>query len=238
MKLNATKTQMLVIGTPAMLRDVPPVSLSFCGTVMRESRIVKNLGVMLDRHLNFQSHIDAMTRKCVGILIALSHAKHVIPRAQLGGIVQALVVSIVRYSISVYGSCGDVQVHRIQKIINFCARVVTGRRRHDHISDAVQQLGWLTAEQLIVYHTVCSVQTVMVTGRPESLAATMGHRLSVQHEHNTRNAHHFVVPRMRTETGKRRLCYRGVKALNELEIDPGEPAFRASLKCALQAQGQ
>ena len=177
-----------------------------------------------------------MTRKCVGILIALSHAKHVIPKAQLSSIVQALVMSIVRYCISVYGSCGDVQVHRIQKIINFCARVVTGRRRYDHISDAVQQRGWLTAEQLITYHTVCSVRTLMMTGRPESLAATMGQRLSVQHEHNTRNAHHFVVPRMRTETGKRRLCYRGVKALNGLEIDPSMPAFRSALKSALQGQ--
>ena len=49
-----------------------------------------------------------MMRKCVGILIGLSHAKHVIPKAQLSGIVQALVVPIVRYCISVYGSCGDV----------------------------------------------------------------------------------------------------------------------------------
>ena len=65
MKLNATKTQMLVIGTPGMLRDVPPVSLRLCGAVTHESRVLKNLGVTLDRHLNFQRHVDAMTRKCV-----------------------------------------------------------------------------------------------------------------------------------------------------------------------------
>ena len=45
MKLNATKAQMLVLGTPAMLRTLPPVVVRFCGNVIADSREVKNLGV-------------------------------------------------------------------------------------------------------------------------------------------------------------------------------------------------
>ena len=47
MKLNATKTQMMVIDTPGMLRDVLPASLSFCGTVILESMVMKNLVLCL-----------------------------------------------------------------------------------------------------------------------------------------------------------------------------------------------
>ena len=122
------------------------MTLQYCGSVIHDSRVVENLGLTIDRHLNFVNHVDALTQRCTGMLIALTHARHVIPKALLNPIVQALVISIVRYGISVYGSCGTVQMHRVQKIINFCARVVTGRRRHDHISDAIQQLGWLNAE--------------------------------------------------------------------------------------------
>ena len=61
MKLNATKTQMIVIGTPAMLRHMPAVQLKFCGATVKDSRVVKNLGVIIDRHLTYQSHIDEMT---------------------------------------------------------------------------------------------------------------------------------------------------------------------------------
>ena len=43
--VNATKTQMLVLGTPAMLRTLPPVVVRFCGNVIADSREVKNLGV-------------------------------------------------------------------------------------------------------------------------------------------------------------------------------------------------
>ena len=62
-----------------MLRSLPPVTISFCETVLRDTGTVKNLGLHLDRHLSYQPHIDAMTAKCTGILIALSHARHVMP---------------------------------------------------------------------------------------------------------------------------------------------------------------
>ena len=83
MKLNAKKTQMLVLGTPSMLRGLPPVTLRFCGNVIPDSKVVKNLGVSIDRHLNFDTHIDTLSRKCTGILMALNHARHVIPKSAL-----------------------------------------------------------------------------------------------------------------------------------------------------------
>ena len=40
MKVNAQKTQMLVLGTPAMLRGLQPVQINFCGATVHESRVV------------------------------------------------------------------------------------------------------------------------------------------------------------------------------------------------------
>ena len=74
MKLNTAKTQMLVLGTPAMLRTLAPVTLNFCTTTITESKEAKNLGVMMDRHLTFVRHVDSVSQKCTGMLIALMHA--------------------------------------------------------------------------------------------------------------------------------------------------------------------
>ena len=106
---------------------MPPVVISFCGSTVPDSRVVRNLGVTIDRHLNYQSHIDVMTRKCTGALLALIHARQVISRSAIRQIVQGLVVSAVRYGMSVYGTCGEQGMHRVQKILNFCARVFTGQ---------------------------------------------------------------------------------------------------------------
>ena len=230
MKLNCKKTQMLVLGTPSMLRNMSPVTLTFNGDVIRDSSVVKNLGVHFDRHLNFEAHIDNMSHKCAGILIALSHARHVIPRYVLKGITEALVISIVRYCMSVYGSCTVTQLHRVQKTINFCARVVTGKRRYDHISGAMLSLGWFTAKQLVAYHTLCAVNRTMRSGHPDSLLRTFGQRARQRHDHNTRRADAFALPAIRVEAGRRRLCYRGLSLMNDSHIEPDTLSFRADVK--------
>ena len=223
MKVNAQKTQLIVLGTSSMLRSLPPVSLKFNGTLVTESREVKNLGLTVDRSLSFQAHIDTITRKCTGILIALSHARHVIPGPALKVIVESLVLSVVRYCLSIYGSCGTTQVKRVQKIINFCARVVTGRRRSEHVSDAVKLLGWLTAQHLIDYHTMRAVQRIIVHGEPACLYHTIGARANEHHDHDTRQAEQRTLPRIHAESGRRRLCYRGVSLLNARRLDSADP---------------
>lgn len=236
MKINEAKTQMIVLGTTGMLRNMEPVSITFNGAQVQESRVVRNLGVLIDRNLTFKDHVDSIVKRCTGTLIALNHAQHVIPRSTLPCLTQALVISILRYCLSVYGSCSNTQLHRVQKIINFCARVVSGRRRHDHISDVVQNLSWLNAERLSKYHTVCAVHNTLVTGFPVSIHSTIGIPAAQLHDHHTRHANDLTLPRIRTESGRRRLCYRGVSMLNDLRLDVNEPMFKKSLKSALLSQ--
>ena len=229
---------MLVIGTPAMLRNLPPVTLTFCSTTITESETVKNLGVTIDRHLSFVSHVDGVARKCTGMLTALLHARHVIPRSALKPIVEALVVSVLRYCLSVYGSCGEVQLGRLQKVINFCARVVSGRRRRDSVAAVIKQLKWLTAKDLVTYHTVSAVERIFVSEQPEYLKVTLGQRASQRHRHNTRQASYLTLPFIRTESGRRRLCYRGVTRMNELGVEPGTLSYRANIRKVLLSKQQ
>ena len=171
--------------------------------------------------------------KCNGALIALNHARHVIPRSVLKPIVQALVISIVRYRMSVYGTCGETQLYRVQKILNFCdddlgfraqqlgtglfgAQFWTfvrvsyvekesttwtiaecGKRKYDHISDVYRDMSWLTASALALYHCMCSVHCVLVTGRPEAIADTFGQTARLRHAHDTRRSSEITLPRIR-----------------------------------------
>ena len=229
MKVNTAKTQMMVLGTKAMLRNFPPVTLKFGNSTVTDSKCVKSLGVLLDRHLNFEQHVNSVKNKATGILIALTHVRHVVPAQVMPQIVQSLVLSIVRYCLCVYGSCNNTQIHNIQKIINFCARVISGRRKRDHISDVVERLKWLDAKHLIHYHTACSLHKTLHTGTPPQIAHTIGPPRNLLHTHATRRSAELSLPRIRTESGRRRLAYRGAALLNELDIGEGVP-FKSSLK--------
>ena len=123
-------------------------------------------------------HIDGVSQKCTGMLIALMHARHVIPRSVLKQVIEALVISVLRYCLSVYGSCGETQLQRLQKVVNFCARVVSDRMRRDSVSAVIKQLKWLTAKQLVTYHTCVLLSVPLYPASPSSSEVRLGTELA------------------------------------------------------------
>ena len=195
MKINQAKTQLIVHGTKRTLQNIQPVQVMFRSSLIGESRTVRNLGLIMDRYLTFEDHISQLVGKCTGLLIALSHSRHSLPSWTVAYVVNALVISSIRYCISIYGTCSKTQLHRIQKLLNFCARVVSGRRKHDHVSDVLNQLGWLRAEQLVTYHRLCMAKTALDTRLPADIAAMFSY---VSTPYDTRQTGQLHCPRAKT----------------------------------------
>ena len=70
----------------------------------------------------------------------------------------------------------------------------------------------------------------MSTCQPEAIVNTIGPRARQRHGHDTRRADLYTLPAIRTESGRRRLCYRGVTMLNSVSVEPGTPGFRSAVK--------
>ena len=194
----------MVHGTRSALRDLPSVQIRFGNSMISESLIVKNLGVTMDRFLSFELHINQLVAKCTGVLVSLIHSKHVLPSYTVAHVVNALVVSSIRYCISIYGTCGKTQLHRVQKLLNFCARVISGRRKFQHVADVLQQLQWLRAEQLVNYHRLCLAKNSLDTGLPADIAAMFTFAVT---PYNTRQTGLLSHPRAKTCSGQRRLSH-------------------------------
>ncbi|KAF0310919.1 putative RNA-directed DNA polymerase from transposon BS [Amphibalanus amphitrite] len=64
LKLNAAKTQLIVLGTPEMTRRLPPITINFCGSTITSSDTVKNLGVWFDSDMSFVTHTSDVVRRC------------------------------------------------------------------------------------------------------------------------------------------------------------------------------
>ena len=236
MKVNATKTELMIFGTKQMLRDIPEVTVRFTNTNITCASQVRNLGVIFDRNLSFQSHVDQLVPKCTGMLLALNHAKLVLPPVTTKYLITALVFSTIRYCLSVYSICNNTQLHRVKKLVNFAARVLSGRRKQQHVADVIQSAGWLTAQELISYHRIMSVHRLITLQQPAPLAETIGPPASRQHQHNTRGADRLSVPRIHTEAGRRRLCYSGVLAYNDVLEKRGTVSKGAIKECLFNSR--
>ena len=114
--------------------------------------------------------------------------------------------SVIRYCLAVYGASNVTQRKRLQKVVRFAARVVSGRRKYDHVSDVIESRGWLHAESLYWYHCLILLNKAMTTSEPHQIAASLTTRASV-HGRDTRNRAMLELPTISTESGRRRFTY-------------------------------
>ena len=221
LKVNTGKTEFIVCGSRQNCRGLLPTTIRFREDIVRESPTVRNLGVLFDKHLSWDSHVSALVKKCNGILIGLSHVRHQIPPSLLPTIVDALVFSHVRYCLTVFGNGSDKNIQRLQKVLNFGLRAVSGRRKYDHVSDVRDDLGWLTARQLYELQSLNILHKIRSTGEPQALASQLSANSELRLRH-TRQDTDLFLPRVRTNAGKRRFLYQAVQRYNTLPLDVRE----------------
>ena len=125
-------------------------------------------------------------------------------------------------------------------MFKFAARVISGRRKFDHISDVLLQLDWLNVEQLLNFNDICLLHKILTTGEPEALRAS----LSYNHEHTSRRSrqsHHLHLHRVTNNHGKRTFMYRAVQLYNQhvvsndlagVSLRALKTSLRDILKCA------
>ena len=149
----------------------------------------------------------------------------------------ALVFSLIRYCLPIYGSCKKGNHRHLQRVVNFGARVISGRRKRDHISDVTEELKWLPVGELYTFHALCLLKRLLQNGEPRSLASKLVRRKEVR-QTRTRQDNKLDLPKIRTECGRRRFFYRTVNAFNRLPVQVVEHrigAFKRRLERHLRS---
>ena len=78
-----------------------------------------------------------------------------------------------------------------RKLVRFAARVVSGRRKYDHVSDVIEARGWLNADSMYSCHCLVLLHKMQATSKPGQLATDLNTRRSV-HGRDTRNSEMLV----------------------------------------------
>ena len=226
------KTQLMLLGSQPNIRNAPNFTVKFRDHPLVPCLEAKNLGLIYDRTLSWNSHVSLVTKRCFGILAGLSHLSHCLPSSVMTTLVNALVLSQVRYCISVYGNGTQYNLSRIQKIINYSAKVIFGRKKFDPVSDLLQKLDWLSAGDLVRHSTITLIHKVLSSGEPVALASEIRTVADV-HDRPTRQDSDLYIPWSNTNMGKRRFLARGPDLYNALPdslTDLPVVPFRRALK--------
>ena len=133
--------------------------------------------------------------------------------------VQAFVSTRLDYCNSLINGIADGLMQRLQAVQNAAARLITGARRRDHISPALQQLHWLPVRQRVQFKLAVLVFKALHGLAPQcltddcQLVSTAGRR-----QLRSSDAVTCVVPRTRTCLGDRAFGVAGPRLWNALPI--------------------
>jgi len=234
LKVNAQKTQIIFLGNRQNIAKIPnEIKVNFDGNLIEPSKVVKNLGVYMDCHMSFDKHIDEMHKKTMGTLIFLNHIKDKIDKETRVLIVQSLALGIINYCCKIWGSACKTQLHRVQKLQNFAAKIATGNgKKYDRATPHINLLKWLKIEQKYLFDICIMIYKTINKETPTWLLSfpTVGEVIQVA----TRQSNDLFVPRTRTDSGKRQLAIRGPTLWNNLPNVIKESNNLNLFKCKLK----
>ena len=104
----------------------------------------RDLGIIIDRELSFESHVTAVCRAGYNQLRQLRSVVRSLSVHATKTLVQAFISCRLDYCNSLLYGINDGLIRRLQSVQNAAARLVTGAGRRDHITPVLRQLHWLS----------------------------------------------------------------------------------------------
>ena len=152
LKLNASKTEFIWIGTRQQLSKVEEEALMVCGQSVTPMVKVRDLGVFIDRELTMEAHLSNTVRGCMYQLRQLRSIKRSLYLDSRHALATAFVASRIDNCNSVLYSVTKGEVQHFQMVLNAAARLVVGTGKFSHVTPILHDvLHWLPVQHRIRY---------------------------------------------------------------------------------------
>jgi hypothetical protein len=144
LKLNEEKTEFLVIGRKNLVKKLPKSLEIIVGdATIVASQSARNIGAMFDCQLNMESQVNSITRSCYVHLRNIGRIRYNLTEEAAATLVHALISSKLDNLNSLLCGIPDYLIGKLQLIQNNAARIVTRRKKYEHITPLLKQLHWL-----------------------------------------------------------------------------------------------
>ncbi len=151
LKLNDSKTEFIIVGTPAMQKKISVPYVMVGDDQIIPSDQVKDLGSKLDKHLTLVPHVSNIVKSVQFHLRNISHIRKYLTKNAAQSLIHALVTSRLDCNNALLVNMPACQLNRLKLLQNTAARIITGTPRRSHITPILIQLHWLPIPKRIEF---------------------------------------------------------------------------------------
>ena len=151
LRLNEDKSELIHFSSQFRSTD-PLAGLTTQDGVIKTSECVRDLGFTLDKHLTLKHHITNICKSASWGIFKIGKIRRLLDQSSAERLVHAFVSSHLDYCNSLLAGLPLSHISPLQRIQNSAARLVTLRRKHDHISPVLRSLHWLPVHSRITFN--------------------------------------------------------------------------------------
>jgi len=146
---NQEKTEILHLSS--RFSQHTPLSISLNGTLIHPISETRDLGVVVDSHLQLTSHINKVCKAASLAIHKIGRIRKYLGKSEAERLAHAFITSKLDFCNSILYGLPAYQLDKLQRIQNTAARVVTRSKTTDHITPVLQDLHWLPVKQRIIF---------------------------------------------------------------------------------------
>jgi len=145
LRLNDNKRNIIYLASPHCVKSLKTPALQMGASSITPNGSVTNLGVISHQCINIYEHVTSVCPATYYYLKNIHYFKALLTQEALVTVIPAFVTFRIDYCNSLlYGKSDS-----LQRIQNSATRIVTNRRKYDHITPILQKLHWLPVRQRI-----------------------------------------------------------------------------------------
>lgn len=147
LKMNDSKTEFVIFGSNIQLGKLRSSSITIGDTQIQSSASARNIGAIFDETLSMKEQVNATCRACYFHLRNLSKVRDSLTMDAATSLVHAFISSKLDYLNALLFGIPQYLLKKLQNIQNNSARIITRRKRREHITPILKNLHWLTIEK-------------------------------------------------------------------------------------------
>ena len=153
LKVNDSKTEFMVL-YPKRLKhkfDAANCTLNVGNVKVSPVDSVKNLGIIIDKHMSMEQNINSTIRSAYFHLRRIGKIRSYLDHTSCALLVHSLVTSRLDYNNSLLPGLPSELLKKLQTVQNHAARLVARIKLREHITPVLRMLHWLPISQRIKY---------------------------------------------------------------------------------------
>ena len=152
--------------------------IELLGVKAYPAKSAHNLGVIFDKNFNFRSHISAICSSCIYHIQNLQRIRRHFDLESVKLLANALLSSRLDYCNSVLSGIAEMDLTKLQRILNCLARVVTKSPPFTHSVPLLRSLHWLPVKYRVHFKICLLTYRDLHEKQPVSLRSLIATSLS------------------------------------------------------------